>query len=172
MRRESTRYPLTIVGFPPAPEPFIIEVGKPHERVVLTLDGNATDLSVGVGLPAETPYQKHPYEAPKKQPRYRPPHISDVPGVWMVNPTNGHAYKWITCDDRADAQIQAAAEEAHLVTITNEPEQIWLEAVFEAGPYWIGLTDVLKEGEWQWETGEPVTYTNWKEDDEGDRFFG
>ena len=146
-------------GLSAALEPFIIEVGKPHERVVLTLNGNATDLS------------ESPYEAPKKQPRYRPPHISDVPGVWIINPTNGHAYKWITCDDREDAQIQAAAEEAHLVTITNEPEQIWLEAVFGAGPYWIGLTDVLKEGEWQWEAGDPVTYTNWKEDDEGDQFL-
>ena len=146
-------------GLSAAPEPFIIEVGKPHERVVLTLNGNATDLS------------ESPSEAPKKQHRYRPPHISDVPGVWIINPTNGHAYKWITCDDREDAQVQAAAEEAHLVTITNEPEQIWLEAVFGAGPYWIGLTDVLKEGEWQWDTGEPVTYTHWKDDEDDDRFL-
>jgi hypothetical protein len=28
------------------------------------------------------------------------------------------------------------------------------------------LTDVLKEGEWIWETGEPVTYTNWGKNDE------
>ena len=27
------------------------------------------------------------------------------------------------------------------------------------------MTDVLKEGDWIWETGEPVTYTNWIEDD-------
>lgn len=146
-------------GLSAAPEPFIIEVGKPHEGIILTLDGNATDLS------------EFPSEEPKKQHRYRQSNISDVPGVWIINPTNGHAYKWIKYENPEDAQIQAAAEEAHLVTITNEPEQIWLEAVFGFGPYWIGLTDLLKEGEWQWETGEPVTYTNWKEDDEDDGFL-
>ena len=30
------------------------------------------------------------------------------------------------------------------------------------------MTDVVKEGEWQWETGEPVIYTNWKKDDADD----
>ena len=146
-------------GLSAASEPFIIEESKPHETVVLPLDGNATDLS-------ETP----PTE-PKKQRLYHPSYIAEVPGVWVINPANGHAYKWIECDDREDAQIQAAAEEAHLVTITSEAEQIWLEAVFRLGPYWIGLTDVVKEGEWQWETGEPVIYTNWKEDDEDSRFL-
>ena len=143
-------------GLSAASEPFIIEESEPHETVVLTLNGNSTDLSVS------------PPEKPKKQRLYHPAYISEVPGMWVINPANGHAYKWIECDDRENAQIQAAAEQAHLVTITNEPEQIWLEAVFRLGPYWIGLTDVAKEGEWQWETGEPVTYTNWKADDEDD----
>ena len=147
-------------GLSAASEPFIIEAAKPHETVVLTLNGNAPDL---LSVP--------PAEEPKKQRLYHPSYISEVPGVWVINPANGHAYKWIECDDREDAQIQAAAEQAHLVTITSEAEQIWLEAVFRLGPYWIGLTDVVKEGEWQWETGEPVTYTNWKEPDEGHQFL-
>ncbi|RKU24010.1 hypothetical protein C6503_01965 [Candidatus Poribacteria bacterium] len=146
-------------GLSAASEPFIIEESEPHETVVLTLNGNSTDLSVS------------PPEQPKKQRLYHPSYISDTPGVWMINPTNGHAYKWIECEDREDAQIQAAAEEAHLVTITTEAEQIWLEAVFRTGPYWIGLTDIVKEGEWQWETGEPVIYANWKENDEDHRFL-
>ena len=143
-------------GLSAASEPFIIEAAKSHETVVLTLNGNAPDFSLS------------PPEAPKKQRLYHPAYISDAPGMWVINPANGHAYKWIECTDREDAQIQAALEEAHLVTITSEAEQIWLEAVFRLGPYWIGLTDVVKEGEWQWETGEPVTYTNWKVDDEDD----
>lgn len=146
-------------GLSAVSEPFIVEVGKPHESVVLPLDGNAADLSV------PTP------EAPQKRRLYRPLNIAYVPGVWIINPANGHAYKWIACEDREDAEAQAAVEEAHLVTITNEPEQIWLEAVFSPGPYWIGLTDVAKEGEWQWNTGEPFAYTNWIEDDEDDRFM-
>ena len=147
------------LGLSAASEPFIIEAAKPHETVVLTLNGNAPDLSVS------------PPEAPKKQRLYHPAYVSDAPGMWVINPANGHAYKWIECADREDAQIQAALEAAHLVTITNEAEQIWLEAVFRLGPYWIGLTDVEKEGEWQWETGEPLTYTNWKVDDENNQFL-
>ncbi len=131
-------------------KPFTVEAGKPHETVVLTLNGDLADLSeVSSDGPEE---QRHG--------------VPDVPGVWIVNPTNGHAYKWIACNDRADAQAKADDEGAHLVTITSEAEQIWLEAIFGNGPYWIGLTDVLKEGEWIWETGEPVTYTNWGEEDE------
>ena len=145
-------------GLSAASEPFIIEAAKPHETVVLTLNGKATDLSAP------------PPEAPKKQPQYHPPYISKVPGMWIVNPANGHAYKWIACEDRADAQAQAAIGGAHLVTITSEAEQIWLEAVFGDGRYWIGLSDVAKEGEWQWETGEPFIYTNWKVDDEDSGF--
>lgn len=146
-------------GLSAASEPFIIEAAKPHETVVLTLNGNDPDFSVS------------PPEAPEKQRRYYPLNIAYVPGVWIINPANGNAYKWIDCEDREDAQAQAAIEEAHLVTITSEAEQIWLEAVFGYGPYWIGLTDVAKEGEWQWETGEPVIYTNWKKDDEDDWFI-
>ena len=131
-------------------ELFTVEAGRLHEEIVLTLNGDPADLS---DLPPESPEER----------RYG---VSDIPGVWIVNPENGHAYKWIACDDWGDAQAKAADAEAHLVTITSEAEQIWLEGVFGPGPYWIGLTDVLKEGEWIWETGEPVTYTNWGEKEE------
>ena len=129
---------------------FTVEAGKPYKKVVLTLNGNPDDLSAP------------PFDTPEKD-RYGLPNTR---GVWIVNPANGHAYKWIESNDREDAQAKADDEGAHLVTITSEAEQIWLEAVFGNGPYWIGLTDVLKEGEWIWETGEPVTYTNWGEEDE------
>ena len=88
--------------------------------------------------------------------------------MWIINPANEHVYKWIECKNRNDAQVQAAEQGAHLVTITSEEEQIWLEAVFGTGPYWIGISDAAIEGKWVWETGEPVTYTNWKkyEDDQ------
>ena len=144
-------------GLSAASAPFVVEAGKPYDGVVLTLDGNATDLSA-------------PPEISKEQERYHPSYISDVPGTWIINPANGHAYKWIACEDREDAQAQAAIEGAHLVTITGGAEQIWLEAVFRSGPYWIGLSDAVKEGEWRWETGEPFFYTNWKPEDEHDRF--
>ena len=82
-------------------------------------------------------------------------------GVWVVNPGNGHAYKSIRCKSWDDANIQAVAEEAHLVAINDVAEQKWLAEIFGSRPYWIGLTDFAKEGKWQWTNGEPVTYTNW-----------
>lgn len=130
--------------------PFTVEADKPQAEIVLALNGDPADLSE---LPSDGPEER----------RYGVP---DAPSVWVVNPENSHAYKWIACNDWEDAQAKAADEEAHLVTITSEAEQIWLEGVFGPGPYWIGLTDVLKEGEWMWETGEPVAYTNWGEEEE------
>ena len=82
-------------------------------------------------------------------------------GVWVVNPANGHAYKSIRCESWNDANDQAVTEDAYLVSINDEVEQKWLSEIFGRRAYWIGLTDLAKEGEWGWTSGEPVTYTNW-----------
>jgi hypothetical protein len=50
----------------------------------------------------------------------------------------------------------------NLVTINNLAEGTWLQQTFGAGTiYWIGFTDRQNEGNWQWVSGEPVTYTDW-----------
>jgi len=88
----------------------------------------------------------------------RPPWEKDA---WAVNPANGHAYKKIRCRNLKDAKNRAAAKGAYLVAINDAAEQKWLSGLFRNHLYWIGLSDAEKEGEWIWESGEPLTYTNW-----------
>ena len=88
----------------------------------------------------------------------RPPWEQDA---WAVNPANGHAYRKIRCRSLEDAKDRAAAEGAYLVAINDEAEQKWLLGLFGNHLYWIGLSDAEKDGEWVWQNGEPLTYTNW-----------
>ena len=80
---------------------------------------------------------------------YREPPPPLAKSVWVINPTNGHAYKKIRCENWHDAQRKAVEESAHLVSINDAAEQNWIQVIFGGPPFWIGLTDVKKEGEWQ-----------------------
>ncbi len=91
----------------------------------------------------------------------RPGRFSSPKNVWVVNPANGHAYRKIRCRNLKDAQKQAATEGAYLVAINDEAEQKWLSGIFGNSLYWIGLSDAETEGDWVWQSGEPLTYTNW-----------
>ncbi len=80
---------------------------------------------------------------------------------WLVNPENGHAYRKVRCRSLKEARNQAASHGAYLVAINDENEQKWLSGVFGNHLYWIGLSDAKTEGQWVWENGEPLTYSNW-----------
>lgn len=120
---------------------FILEAGQRYDDLVLTLDSDPVPIE-------PTPNRTK----------------LDSIGQWALNPANNHIYKRIRCDSRDDAQAKAFDEGAHLVAINDAAEQAWLVRVFGTAPYWIGLTDVAKEGEWSWTNGEPATYTNWATD--------
>ena len=82
--------------------------------------------------------------------------------IWIVNPSNGHAYKTIKCENYEDATIKAKSEKANLVAINDEAEQKWLEAAFFTKSfYWIGLSLPENERTWKWTDGQPLTYSNW-----------
>lgn len=162
---ETAIYTITVnhQGLSATAEPFLLKEGERKDDLVFRFDSgpissDAFDGRIEVSAEAST---------------------SSSPGdeaVWVVNPTTGNAYKKIQCRSWDDANIQAVAEGAHLVTINDAAEQKWLSKIFGHRPYWIGLTDYAKEGEWAWESGEPVVYTNWathepQDDDWGDEDF-
>jgi hypothetical protein len=51
----------------------------------------------------------------------------------------------------------------HLVTITSEEESRFVSKLARkaGGNVWIGFTDEREEGNWEWVTGETVTFTRW-----------
>ena len=84
-------------------------------------------------------------------------------GVWAINPANRHAYKRIECQTPEEAIERAKEEGAHLVSINDAAEQLWLLYVFGIENYWIGFTDGIKKNDKEWDDGNPLTYTNWDE---------
>ena len=132
---------------------FIVRDRRPYEGLVLTLNGNPSDLT-DTGNVQRKSGREVSYAS-----------IMNFPNVWVVNPENGHSYKAIRFDGtRKDAQAKAEAEDAHLVTITSEDEQVWLDVVYEGMWYWIGLKYEDKRSRWEWDTGEQLSYINWKMD--------
>jgi Lectin C-type domain/PEP-CTERM motif len=61
-----------------------------------------------------------------------------------------------------NSQSEAQTAGGNLVTINDAAEQNWLVNTFGNNQlFWIGFTDQAQEGNFQWISGEPVTYTNW-----------
>ncbi len=145
-------FSLTYQGQTVEADPIVLKPGYPTHDIVFTFDGLPEEL-----LQA----RRGVFASASASVGYR------AQNVWVIKPdfslqTGGHAYKKIKCENWEDARAQAAAEGAYLVTINDEAEQKWLQAVFGNQPIWIGLNDVATEGKWQWDNGEPVTYTNWE----------
>ena len=143
-------------------EPIRLDPGDRFDGLTLTFDSEP--------IPPKRPSQKTEINEPEPSPPVPEPPLRPMSrDVWVVNPENGHAYKRIHCETRDDAIAQATKEKAHLVSISDEAEQAWLEAVFGRKFYWIGLSRVPATGQlakrakewWQWDNGDPITYANW-----------
>ncbi len=161
-----TFYMLSVVyqGQTVSAKPIVLKPEDKTQEVVFTLDDMpASPLQAQRGRFAGA-------SASTNSPR--PIASSSLEDVWVIRPENRHAYKRIRCEDWEDAQTQAAAEGAYLVTINDEMEQKWLQTVFGGRPSWIGLNDTAEEGQWVWDNGEPLTYTNWALQEPNDTSIG
>ena len=145
-------------------KPIILKPGDQTHEVVFTFDD--------MPAPPLRPRRGDFASASASTNGSRPVASGSLQDVWVVRPENRHAYKRIQCADWEDAQAQAAAEGGYLVTINGEAEQKWLQAVFGGQPSWIGLNDIAQEGQWVWDNGEPLTYTNWGLQEPGDTSIG
>ena len=129
-------------------DPFIIDEEKPQVPLLLTLNGDPTQDAGRTSDQAYAALER----------------FLHTPAVWVVNPTNGHAYKRIYCEDITDAIAQAAVEKAYVIALNDKAEDDWIrDAFLQHGLFWIGLSDVAEEGKWTWHSGEPVEYINWEE---------
>ncbi len=146
-------------GFSATAEPFLLRKGEYKEGLLFTLGKRSTLADMAAAR----------VEVSVKSPTSS---VSRDMGAWVVNPENGHAYKRIRCGSWDDANSQAVAENAYLVSITDAAEQEWLLKTFKPQHCWIGLTDYANEGEWVWASGEPVTYTNWGSHEPQDADWG
>nr|XP_009677125.1 PREDICTED: FRAS1-related extracellular matrix protein 1-like isoform X1 [Struthio camelus australis] len=49
-----------------------------------------------------------------------------------------------------------------LASVANEQHMKWLWDFSGRKPFWIGLNDRVNAGHWEWNSGEPITYINWR----------
>lgn len=90
----------------------------------------------------------------------------------VTNAANGHIYYLLSNSHWLDAEQKAKSLGAHLVTINDEREQLWVASTFSSygnidRTLLIGLNDLEQEGVWRWSSGQRVTYTNWRQDPGG-----
>ena len=97
-----------------------------------------------------------------------------IPGAEIFN---GNQYILTSELFWEDAQAEATRLGGNLVTINGDQEEQWLRDTFgSAERFWIGLNDSETEGQFEWVSGQPVTYLNWApgepNDFEGAQDFG
>jgi hypothetical protein len=93
--------------------------------------------------------------------------IARADSGWIYNSDTGHWYQRIdTLMTWQDAKTYAEGLGGYLATSTSQPENDFIyntlyKDIVTGYPVWLGGSDEVQEGVWQWVTGETWSYTNW-----------
>lgn len=68
-----------------------------------------------------------------------------------------------------EGEKYAAELGGHLLAVNDPEEQEWVLNTFGTEVVWIGCTDGESEGNWQWTTGEAMSFTSWHPDEPNNR---
>jgi len=86
--------------------------------------------------------------------------VPNIVGFTSQQNYNGHSYYRSTGNAIWTVARQNCINMGgHLVTVTTAAENTFIFGLWPSG--WIGLTDEVTEGVWQWVTGEAYSYTSW-----------
>jgi hypothetical protein len=86
--------------------------------------------------------------------------VPNITGFTSQQNYNGHSYYRSTGNAIWTVARQNCINMGgHLVTVTTAAENSFIFGLWPSG--WIGLTDEVTEGVWQWVTGEAYSYTSW-----------
>jgi len=86
--------------------------------------------------------------------------VPNIVGFTSQQNYNGHSYYRSTGNAIWTVARQNCINMGgHLVTVTTAAEYSFIFGLWPSG--WIGLTDEVTEGVWQWVTGEAYSYTSW-----------
>lgn len=85
-----------------------------------------------------------------------------IPGYSYGGSLNNNHYYLSNSALNAPQAIDACAGlGGYLVSIASSQENQFVASLLPGTDLWIGFTDVAVEGQFQWVSGDPVTYTNW-----------
>ncbi len=130
------------------PEPFM------RSAPILVL---AAALSLSGAIEAQFPYTA------KAQDGVQSPLVGPSLTGFSYNPATRHAYYRTTSQvTKAVALSLAQQIGGYLVCIGSAAENSFLVQNYgSVESFWIGLSDEGHEGSFRWDSGEPLTYTNW-----------
>ncbi|MEL7355615.1 MAG: LamG-like jellyroll fold domain-containing protein [Cyanobacteria bacterium J06560_6] len=74
---------------------------------------------------------------------------------------NGSLYLTTPTNTWENSQTIAESLGGNLVTINDAAEETWIKSQYSQR-MWIGLTDKVTEGQYEWISGETSTYRNWR----------